>query len=234
MSAFQRLYTGLVREGPGAPADVAWACAVAGLAPDARICDAGSGTGGDIQALLDAAPDGHVTAIDRQADFIAALKQDWAADDRVAAAVGDIVQMGGRYDLIWSAGAVYFIGVTEALQAWRGALGPGGAVAFSEPCFFTETPSDAARGFWGAYEPTDAAGIDARVRDAGFLTLASRRVADDGWQTYYFGLGARAKQLRVGADAEMTAVLDRAETEIATWAEVKSETGYLLSVVRPE
>ncbi len=140
------------------------------------------------------------------------------------------------YDLIWSAGAVYFLGIGPALTAWRDALKPGGAVAFSHPCHFTNVPSPEARAFWEGYATTDAAGIDAQVRGAGYRTLATRRVGDAGWQAYYLGLGARAAQLRpkAEADPDLAKVLRIAETEIATWHRVKAETGYLLSVVRPE
>jgi len=226
------LNTGLFREGPGTPDDVAWAAERLSLRPDARICDAGCGSGGDIGALLDAAPDGHVTAIDRAGPFIEAVSRDWAADDRVTPVQGDMGVLQGPFDLIWSAGAVYFLGVTEGLTGWRAALAPGGAVAFSEPCHFTDTPSDAARDFWEGYVVTDAAGIAAKVRAVGYETLATRRVSDAGWELYYTGLAARARQLRPTADAEMKAVLDAAEHEIATWRACKSETGYLLSVVR--
>ena len=50
----------------------------------------------------------------------------------------------GPFDLIWCAGAVYFEGITECLQAWAPALKPGGAVAFSEVCWFTDTPDPGA------------------------------------------------------------------------------------------
>lgn len=233
MSAFLKLYSGLAREGPGEAADVAWAADLLDLPDDAAICDAGCGTGGDIGALLDAAPEGHVTAIDREPAFIGAVKRDWEADARVSAAVGDIGRMGGRYDLIWSAGAIYFLGIVPALTAWRGALAPGGAVAFSEPCFFTETPSPAARAFWQGHEPVDPEGIAVLVERAGFTTLATRRIGDAGWAGYYDGLAARARQLRPVADDRLARVLDAAEAEIATWQDVKHETGYLLSVVRP-
>ncbi len=59
------------------------------------ICDAGCGTGGDVPALLDAAPEGTVTAVDSQEPFIAGLAQDWAADDRVWAEVGDMASLTG-------------------------------------------------------------------------------------------------------------------------------------------
>jgi SAM-dependent methyltransferase len=232
-SAFVTLYSGLMREGPGEAADVAWASGMLDLPGDAAICDAGCGTGGDIDALLDAAPEGTVTAIDREGAFIRALRQDWAADNRVWAETGDMAALDGEYDLIWSAGAVYFLGVTPALTAWRTALKDGGAVAFSHPCFFTEAPSAAARDFWNGYMPTDASGIVAEVLAAGYETLATRRVSDAGWDIFYQGLSARAAQLRPTADAEMLAVVQACEAEIASWQVCRAETGYLLSVVRP-
>jgi cyclopropane fatty-acyl-phospholipid synthase-like methyltransferase len=233
-SAFITLYTGLSREGPGSADDVAWCAEILDLPGDAQICDAGCGSGGDISALLDAAPAGHVTALDSQPAFIDAARQDWAADDRVSAEVGNIAALNGAYDLIWSAGALYFLGVTEGLSLWKNALCDDGAVTFSEPCFFNDTPSADAQMFWGGYLPTNAQGIDDRVQAAGFKTVATRKVTDDGWLAYYQGLHGRIQQLRPGADAEMSRALDMAELEMTTWAQVKSETGYLLSIVRPQ
>lgn len=234
MSAFFTLHDDLPREGPGTEDDVAWAAGVAGLGASARICDAGSGPGGDIAALLDAAPAAQVTAIDAHAPFVEAIRTRWGRDSRVTAKVGDMAEITGPFDFIWSAGAVYFLGVTEALRHWRGALAPGGAVAFSEPCWFVERPSETARAFWGEYTGvTDAAGIDARVRAAGFETRATRPVSDAGWDAYFGPIEARVAALRPGADADLTAVLDEAEAESAHWRAARHETGYLISVVMP-
>lgn len=231
--AFFTLYQGLDREGPGEPADVAWACAVAGLAPDARICDAGCGSGADVPALLAAAPEGRVTAVDSHKPFIDALLIRVDADPRVTAYKGNMAKLKGPFDLIWSAGALYFLGVEAGLRAWRPALAKGGTVAFSEPCFFTDTPSEAAQVFWEGYAATDAVGIDAQVRAAGYETVATRRLSDAAWQAYHDPLGARIAALRPGADEALRAVLDATQAEIDTFARVRGETGYLLSVVRP-
>ncbi|MCP5058844.1 MAG: class I SAM-dependent methyltransferase [bacterium] len=228
------LHRGLPREGPGEPADVAWAAGVVGLAPDAAICDAGCGPGADIEALLAAAPQGHVTAIEGHAPFVDDLRLRWGDHPRVTSRVGDMSRLQGPFDLIWCAGALYFLGVTEGLTAWTGALAPGGAVAFSEPCWFTATPSDAALAFWAEYPGvTDAEGIDARVRAAGYETLATRRVSDAGWEAYYSPMQARIAELRPDADAELRAELDLNVEEIAGWRATRAESGYLLSVVRP-
>jgi len=233
--AFFTLHADLPREGPGETADVAWAAEVAGLKPDARVLDAASGPGGDIGALLRAAPGGHVTAIDLHAPFIDAARARWGKDRRVSLEVGDMTALEGPFDLIWCAGAVYFLGISAALPAWRSKLAEGGHIAFSEPCYFTDTPSDAARAMWEGEGVTVGSeqGIRARIAEAGFETCATRRLSDIAWESYYRPLEARIAQLRPGADAALTRVLDENEAEIAAWRETRAETGYLMCVVPP-
>lgn len=240
-TAFFTIHADLPREGPGETADVAWAAEVAGLAPGARICDAGAGPGGDIGALLRAAPGAHVTAIDAHAPFIEAAKARWGADKRVALHAGDYTEItsftegSGAFDFIWSAGAVYFHGIADLLPLWRPALAEGGAIAFSEPCLFTQGPaSDVIKALWDDYPRlTDAAGIAAQVRLAGCETVATRKLSDVAWESYYRPMEARIAQLRRDPDPRMLAALDEAEAEIAAWRAHRADTGYLLSVVRP-
>lgn len=232
--AFFTLYSDLDREGPGEDADVTWVAEVTELPRDARICDAGCGSGANVPALLAAAPEGHVTAIDRHKPFIDELLGRIGLDKRVTAYVANMAKLKGPYDLIFCAGALYFLGIEKALGAWRPALAKEGHVAFSEPCLFAEAPSPAALAFWGDDFPiTDAGGIDARVRRAGFETVATRRLSDAAWEAYYTPLERRIAALRPTADEALRSVLEASQTEIDTWRGVKDETGYLLSVVRP-
>lgn len=233
-NAFYTLYQNLNREGPGEAADVAWVAELLELAADARICDAGCGSGADVPALLAAAPQGRITAVDSHGAFIDELLLRIDADPRVIAYKGNMAKLKGPFDLIWSAGALYFLGIEKGLKAWRPALAKGGAVAFSEPCLFSAEASEAARAFWDGFPGvTDAAGIDAQVRAAGFETLASRRLSDAAWRGYYSSLQARITALRPDADTELSAILDDAQAEIDAFDAVKDETGYLLSVVKP-
>ncbi|GAB5446400.1 class I SAM-dependent methyltransferase [Gymnodinialimonas sp.] len=233
--SFFKIHADLPREGPGETADVAWAAEVAGLGAGARICDAGSGPGGDIGALLRAADGAHVTAIDAHAPFIEAAQARWGADKRVALIAGDYTEITGPFDFIWSAGAVYFHGIADLLPQWRPALAPGGAIAFSEPCVFSSSaPSDVVKALWEDYPRlTNAEGIAAQVCLAGFETLATRKLSDVAWESYYRPMEARIAALRPSADPRMHAALDEAEAEIAAWRAHRAETGYLLSVVRP-
>jgi SAM-dependent methyltransferase len=228
--AFWTLHNGLPRQGPGLPSDVAWAASVADIPPDARICDAGCGPGADFEALLEAAPEGHVTGVETHADFVeTAIARQL---DRVDVRQGDMADITGPYDFIWSAGALYFLGVVEGLGAWRKALAPGGAIAFSELCWLVPTPPEAARTFWRRYPPmTGLAGLATRIGEAGYRTVDSRVLSDHAWESYFGPMEARLSALREG---DANPVWDEAAEEIAMWREHRRSFGYVLSVVRPE
>lgn len=231
--AFFKLHADLPREGPGSAADVEWAIRQAGVPRGARICDAGCGPGGDIAALLDAVPDSRLTAIDAHADFTRSVAERFGGP-RVTVRTGDMTDLDGPFDFIWSAGAIYNVGIGKALAAWREALAPGGHVAFSHPAWFTLSPSDGARDFWQGYDDVrTSAALASAVDDAGYCTRATRPIADDGWEAYYGPQEARIATLRSGADDALSAVLDEAEEEIRAWRKHRAETGYLLTVVRP-
>ena len=233
--AFFQLHADLPREGPGAAADIAWAAELADLKPDALVLDAGSGPGGDVGALLRAAPQGHVTAVDLHGPFIDAAQARWGKDHRVTLMTGHMLAPKGPFDFIWCDGAVYFLGIGAALSAWRPCLASGGSIAFSEPCYFTENPSDGARGLWEGEEVAVAteAGIADQIEAAGYGILGQRRLGNIAWENYYRPLEARIAQLRAGADRRLAKVLDENEAEITAWRTHQQETGYLLSVARP-
>lgn len=232
--AFFTLHRDLPREGPGEAADVAWAADVAKLPPSARMADVACGPGGDIAALLAAAPQGQVTALDKTAHFVDAARAAWADDPRVTVLRADMSVIANKYDLIWCAGAVYFLGIETALSAWRKALHPGGMIAFSEVCWLSDArPARVAKMFADYPAMTDAAGITAQVEAAGYEVRAQRTLSDAAWEAYLGPIDARIAELRPGADAALNAVLDEAEEEAAAWRTHARDFGYVLSVVRP-
>lgn len=235
MEAFFTLHRDLPREGPGVAQDVAWAASLIDLPAKAQIADVACGPGGDIAALLVAAPEGHVTALDKTPHFIDAARSVWHDDPRVTVLKADMKVIANPHDLIWCAGAVYFMGVEAALRAWRKALLPNGVIAFSEACFFTDSPSARAEALWRKEYPTmtDEAGIKAQITAAGYRVLGQRRLPDAAWEAYFTPLEARVLALRSGADSALGAVLDEAEEEIACWRAHRDDYGYLLSVVAP-
>lgn len=233
-AAFFQVHRGLDREGPGTPEDVFWALRQIRKPPD-RVLDAACGPGADTETLASALPDARIDAIDKVEHFVeAAAARARRFGPRVQVSVGDMAHIKGPYDLIWCAGAVYFMGMKSALETWRGALAPDGSIVFSEP-LLPEAAGDAAMDFWQEYpQITDAAGIDRQVRAAGFHTIATRLVRGDGWAAYYTPMAARIAQLRSeNPSPEVAEACDEAEAEIEAWRRAPEEIAYLLSVVRP-
>ncbi len=232
--AFFQLHADLPREGPGEPADVAWAARIAGLKDDARICDAGCGPGADIAALRALSPRGRITALDAYDGFVQAARARLGDDPAVTLRTGDMAQIEGPFDFIWCAGALYFLGVRKGLESWRKALAPGGAVAFSQVCWFTDSPPEAARAGWSDYpDMTDEAGVLDAIGAAGYDCLATRRLSDAAWEAYYGPLDRRVAALAPGKNEAMRQVLEDARAEAALWRRHRDAFGYLLCVVRP-
>ncbi|MEL7261600.1 MAG: class I SAM-dependent methyltransferase [Pseudomonadota bacterium] len=231
--AFLQVHHGLPREGPGAPSDVHWAVESIGLHGPVDVLDAGCGPGADMVSLADALPEARITAVDKTAQFIEmAAERAKPFGSRVQARVGDMRDPGGDYDLIWCAGALYFLGVTEGLQGWRHALKPGGRVVFSEPVLIETPPSAAAKAFWEEYpQITDLQGIEDRVTAAGYNVLAHRMIVGDPWQAYYDPMQARIDTLRMqdNSPAVMAAIAE-SQTEIDRWRAARDEIAYALLI----
>ena len=231
-SAFMRYHERLLRQGPGLPEDVVWAVNRAGAAGARRVLDAGCGAGADIPALLAAMPEAHLVAADLHGPFIDRVSRDHP--QRVEAVQASMDAPEGPYDFIWCAGAIYFLGVTEGLQAFAPRLSPGACVAFSEPVWTTPTPSDAAIANWADYPPmTDMAGIEARVAAAGYTILDTRLLPPEAWAAYYDPQDALIAELAPGADAEMAQVLEVAAREAHVARTHGDDFTYALLVVRP-
>ncbi len=232
--AFFTLHRDVPRGGPGEPADVAWAAERAGIGARARIADVGCGPGADIASLLTQAPQGEVTALDKTPHFVEAVRAIYANDPRVTVLKADMAAIHNSYDLIWCAGAVYFLGVEQALRGWRKSLTPQGCIAFSELCWFGEKRSPRAQALWADHSAmTDIAGVSRQIDAAGFDVVGQRQLSNAAWEAYFTPLDARIAALRPGADAALTRVLDEAAEEAACWRAHRDEFGYLLSVVRP-
>ncbi|MCO4746617.1 MAG: methyltransferase domain-containing protein [Proteobacteria bacterium] len=226
--AFFLLHQDLLREGPGDRDTLDRALAPANLRPDAVICDAGCGPGGDVEGLLAHAPRGRVLAVDTHAPFIEQVRARFGGDPRVEARAESMADQQGPFDLIWCAGALYFLGVRDGLRTFRGSLVPDGLVAFSAPAWFVEEPSDTARAFW---DGEDAAVFTrdtllAEVRAAGFEPIVDFSLSDAAWESYFGPIDERIARLRPTADAALHAVLDMSEREAQGWRAVRKQTGY--------
>jgi trans-aconitate methyltransferase len=179
-------------------------------------CGAGAGTH-DLAAALPAAA---TTAFDTHADFLAALRR------RVGPSVGVLEAdmagppiPAGSLDLIWCESAIYSVGRTVALTAWRALLATGGLVASSDVVWTTDDPPAAARAFWAAEYPamTTPVAIEAEIAAAGFRAMARHAAPRSHWLDYYAPLRERLDRLADGADPTLATILDGMRREIAVF-----------------
>jgi len=235
-AAFFTVHRDLPREGPGTPQDVQWALDQLGLTGALDVLDAACGPGADLETLARALPDARITGMEKVQHFVAAARARVAPfGPRVTAIEADMSALDGSYDLIWCAGALYFLGVTEGLQGWRSALNPGGAVAFSEPVLPDTPPGDAVMAFWQEYpQITDLNGIRARVTAAGYNVQAHRMIVGAPWEAYYTPVQARIDMLRgQNPDAALRAALDENQQEIDRWRAAPDQIAYALVIATP-
>ncbi|MCK0148653.1 class I SAM-dependent methyltransferase [Marivita sp. S6314] len=234
--AFFTVHSDLPREGPGEPADVHWALEVAGLSGAVSVLDAGCGPGADTVTLAQALPDAQITGIEKHGGFVDEARRRVAEfGTRVTITKGDMSTPGGPYDVIWCAGALYFLGVTEGLTLWKKALSDTGAVAFSEPVLLDGPRPESVRAFWDEYpQITAIEGIEKRVQDAGYVIEGERLIIGSPWQAYYDPMTARIEELRAqNPSAALMAALDLCAKEAAQWRAARDHIAYALLVVRP-
>ncbi len=244
IEVFLEVYGTLSRAGPGADEHTLRALdALPGATPQA-VLDLGCGPGAQTLALAGALPDAHVLALDLLPTLVA------TAEDRVnAAGVGERVEVvvgdmaaapvePASQDLIWCEGAIYFLGVAEALRTWRPLLRPGGAVAFTEPIWLVDEPDAEVCDWWLSNYPalTDDPGVRNQVEAAGFRTVDSFPLpASAWWDEYYEPMLDRIDELRERRPDDPVAheVIGAAEAEIDFHRRFSDQYSYAFYVVEP-
>lgn len=237
---FRELHSGLRHEAPGTPEDTLKALRLTGLSGPLRILDAGCGPGAASMTLLRALPQAHVTAIDLHQPFLDAARARAVADgvaDRLTVLRADMAappSAEGGYDLVWSEGAIYALGVTEALRLWARRLAQGGRVAFSEMIWTDPGAPKAAQAFFAEEYPqmTDKREVLAQIESTGLTTLASFALGAPAWGAYYGPLAARVEEISTRHDPDHP-VLAQARREIAMRQEHGQWYEYRFFVVAP-
>ncbi|RMB02914.1 class I SAM-dependent methyltransferase [Eilatimonas milleporae] len=232
------------RQGPGGDAETRLAIALSGLGDgkNLTIADIGCGSGASTLVLADAL-DARITAVDCMPAFLAALDRAAAragVADRITPLAGSMDALpfaDGSLDAIWSEGAIYTMGFTAGVAAWRRFLKPGGILAVSELTWLTAArPRDLTAYWTDAYAEVDTAAAKLAVLERhGFAPMGYFVLPEHCWfDNYYRPLRQRFDRFldRHAHSAAARAVVDAEEEEITLFERHKDHVGYGYYIAR--
>ena len=185
-----------LRQGPGSPDVTRRAMVLAGLdgSRPLEIADIGCGTGGaslELARMLDA----RITAVDFLPSFLDVLRQRAQAQglgERIMtleASMDALPFTDASFDVIWSEGAVYNMGLEAGIAAWKRFLKPGGKMVLSEVTWTTAARPQTITDYWTAqYPEIDTASAKLAVLERhGYRPEGYFLLPPCCWQEHYYG-----------------------------------------------
>jgi len=130
----------------------------------------------------------------------------------------------GHFDLVWSEGAAWHIGLREALGGWRGLIPQGGFMVLHDGCWIADDPPAAIQEYCKENFPGISTHEDnlEMMEGQGYRIIGEFKLPEDAWRRIYFGpLKDRIPPLRkkYAGDEMALAALDREETQTDLYIE---------------
>jgi ubiquinone/menaquinone biosynthesis C-methylase UbiE len=242
MDYFIELYGSLPRGGPGDNASTARAFEMmANLPPAPRILDIGCGPGMQTVELLRRCQ-GTVVALDLLPQMIHRVRE--AAEtagvgDRLETVECDMNEMAfepASFDVVWSEGAIYFLGFEAGLAKVKQFVKPGGYVAVSEAVWLKPNPPAEAIAFWQEYPEIDTVRRKLEVVSRlGYENVGHFVLPASSWTDLYYDPMARRireYETKWQGIAEAEDVLAEARNEIAVFGRCSDYFSYAFFVAR--
>jgi SAM-dependent methyltransferase len=239
---FWEIHSNLPREGPGDNTSTRKAFSMLNGLPDApRVLDVGCGPG--MQTLeLARISHGRITALDAHQPFLeelASRAKNAGLDQRISPVRASMFAMpfpSTCFDLIWSEGAMYFLGLREALAAWKPLLAGEGYIVATEPCWLKDDISDALKAFWGEYPAMTTIENAIRIieemgyRDAGHFILPESA----WWDDYYVPIEKKLPLLKEKHQNNPAAlkIINEMQYEIDAYRAHSDSYGYVFFVMQ--
>lgn len=193
MDYFLQIYGTLPRAGPGTNALTRRALdLMTELTDSPRILDVGCGPGMQTIELL-RNTSGTVLALDFFPQMIERVRnraESAGVSDRLETLQLDMNEMSfppASFDVVWSEGAIYFLGFEAGLEKVRPFLEPGGYVAVSESVWLKSDPPPEVVDFWSEYPEIDTVPEKLAVIDrVGYRQVGHFVMPAEAWTEHYY------------------------------------------------
>lgn len=240
---FFEVHRGLPREGPGSDAETRRALGlIPGMPERPAILDIGCGPGKQTFVLAEETG-GSVTAVDNHDPYLETVRETAARTGllgRVHPSQQSMFELDfpeGRFDLIWSEGAIYIIGFAEGLKTWKPLLRTGGVLAVTHISWLTDEPSEEAVRFWEAAYPAIRSVQEnlSVVERSGYENVGHFALPPSAWfDEYYDPMEKRIEALRTkyAGDSQALEILDGEFQEIELYRKDPGAYGYVFYVMR--
>ncbi|WP_144970834.1 SAM-dependent methyltransferase [Bremerella volcania] len=230
------LFLGLERMSPGSQETTAGAFQIAAQDRDIRkVVEFGCGSGISTIALARLSG-ASVIAVDNSAPFLSQLKQKVertglqqqikVQEQSMDAAWPEETQ----FDLIWSEGSAYAIGLENALKRWRALLPPGGRIVLSDLIWIDPQPDAEVQDFWKNQGETLRYRDDTRKLfvSQGYQVIDDFVFSDQDWRNYYQPLKTHLPRWKsMYSDAETAGIVDQMfQEEMRMYDQFGSQYGY--------
>ncbi|TVQ07588.1 MAG: class I SAM-dependent methyltransferase [Bacteroidetes bacterium] len=203
---FYEIFNNLPRQGPG---DVCVSLEALKSIPfpnsEIRMADIGCGTGFQTLYLAQHIK-GSILAVDNYQPYLDELKQKAEAvglDSVIKVQLGDMNALelpAAYFDVLWSEGAVYIMGMENGLKNWRKFIKPQGYIVFSDVCWLKPNPPKELVDFWYNEVPgmMDVRQIQELIKENDYTLIREILLPASSWvNNYYYPLSMNVARLRI-------------------------------------
>lgn len=190
-----KLHCQTPRQGPGSDAATLQALSFCNLSPERSymVADIGCGCGSPTLALAQNMH-GTITAVDFSQDFLQELERRMqqaelkAQIKTLCCSMDNLPFAEGYFDLIWSEGAIYNMGLRKGVQYLAKFLKDDGLLAFTDMSWFAQQRPQELTSYWASEYP-DIGTISSNIailEALGFKVVAHFCLPDECWTTNYY------------------------------------------------
>jgi ubiquinone/menaquinone biosynthesis C-methylase UbiE len=239
------LFSGNPRQGPGSNECTRKAYGMCkGLPARPVILDIGCGSGTQTLELARVSA-GPITALDNYQPMLDTLNKRAQAEGlaaRITTVNGSMFELPfapASFDLIWSEGAIFIMGLEKGLREWKPLLKKGGYIVVSELTYIRQDIPQDLKAYWNKVEATVQYNEDNRkiIRDAGYTEIGDFILPASGWlDDFYTPLQESlfTFKKRYAGDAGAIEILDSIQEEIDIFNKYYDYYSYIFYVMQPK